>query len=156
LFQVLQKEQKVRLLTITLAALVLILGAVAQSEQPPGEKAGPPQNRRFVDLDGDGLNDNVRDLDHDGLPDFRKETAPEPPLMTLRGTTNIFKAIEPSNSDSDMSLFLSNSERFGYLKFCTRALSQNRGGFAAGEDFGPGSGIGQSTSSGGCAGGVCR
>ena len=143
-----------KLLTITLAALALILSATAQSEQPPGEKTGPPQNSRFVDLDGDGLNDNVRDLDHDGIPDFRKETAPEPPLITLRGATNIFKAIEPS--DSDVSLFLSNSERFEHLKFCTRALSQCRSGFGSSEEFGPGIGIGQSTSSGGCAGGICR
>ena len=154
MFEVLQKEQKVKKVTITFAALVLILGATAQSEQPPGEKTGPPQNSRFVDLDGDGLNDNVRDLDRDGIPDFRKEMAPEPPLITLRGGTNFFKAIEPS--DSDASLFLSNSERFGYLKFCTRALSQCRSGLSSGEDFGSGFGIGQSTSSGGCAGGVCR
>jgi len=144
----------VKLLIIMLAALAFILGGVAQAEQRPGEKTGPPQNRRFVDFDGDGLNDNVRDLDHDGIPDFRREMTPEPPLITLRGATNIFKEIEPS--DSDVSLFLSNSERFGHLRFCTRALSRNRGGFAAGEDFGPGSGIGQSTSRGGCAGGVCR
>jgi len=150
----LKKEPKVKLLTITLTALVLILGVTVQSEQPPGENTGPPQNSRFVDLDGDGLNDNVRDLDRDGIPDFRKETAPEPPLITLRGATNIFEAIEPS--DSDVSLFLSNSERFEHLKFCIRALSQNRGSFAAEENFGPGSGIGQSTSSGGCAGGICR
>jgi len=137
-----------------LAALAFILGGVAQAEQPPGEKTGPPQNRRFVDLDGDGLNDNVRDLDHDGIPDFRKETAPEPPLITLRGATNIFKAIEPS--DSDVSLFLSNSERFGHLRFCTRALSQCRSGFASSEDFGPGNGIGQGALSGNCVGGICR
>lgn len=143
-----------KLLIIMLAALVFILGGVAQAEQPPGEKTGPPQNRRFVDLDGDGLNDNVRDLDHDGIPDFRREMTPEPPLITLRGATNIFKEIELS--DSDVSLFLSNSERFGYLRFCTRALSQCRSGFGSSEEFGPGSGIGQSTSSGGCAGGICR
>jgi hypothetical protein len=154
LFQVVQKEQKVRRLTIALTALGLILGAVAQSEQLPGEKAGPPQNNRFVDLDGDGLNDNVRDFDHDGIPDFRKETAPEPPLITLRSATNIFKAIEPS--DSDVSLFLSNSERFEHLKFCTRALSQCRSGFGSSEEFGPGIGIDRSTSTGGCAGGICH
>ena len=143
-----------RLLTITLAALVLILGAIAQSEQPPGKKTGPPQNSRFVDLDGDGLNDNVRDLDRDGIPDFDERlTAPER-SVTSGVVTDFFKSIEPGGSGTNQ--FLSNSERFEYLKFCTRALSQCRSGFGSSEEFGPGIGIGQSTSTGGCAGGICR
>ncbi len=146
-----------KLLATIFAALVLAVGgAMAESGQPSAEKASPPQNARFIDLDGDGLNDNVRDLDHDGIPDFGKGTALEPPVMTLRGAADFFKAIEPSDTDSDMGLFLSNSERFEQLKFCTRALSQCRSGFGSTEEFGPGVGIGQSTSSGGCAGGICR
>ena len=143
-----------KLLIIILAALAFILGGVAQAEQPAGEKTGPPQDRRFVDLDGDGLNDNTPDLNHDGIPDFDIARAPEPPMMTLRGAANIFEQIEQTIPVT--SMYLSKSERFQSLRFCARSLLQCRGGFAAGEDFGPGNGIGQGALSGNCTGGICR
>ncbi len=128
-----------------------ILGGAQTEAKTPLEGAGlSSDTKTFVDFDGDGLDDNVGDLDHDGLPDFVSDTdEPEPPDVA----SDFFKAIETTSSSDD--LFLTPSEKFGALKFSTRALTQNRGCFSAGSEFGPPGGLGQSTSSGGCAGGIC-
>jgi hypothetical protein len=50
------------LLTMVIAALFLFGTAYAGSEDAP--------RKGFVDLDGDGINDNMKDGDGDGIPNF--------------------------------------------------------------------------------------
>ena len=137
-----------------LVILVTFFCIPVLAEDPAGEEEAQPVDSRFVDLDGDGLNDNIPDQNHDGIPDFKKKEPPQQRLTMRGGATGIFarmKAIEAPSTPS-----LSNSVRFRQLKFCTRSLSQCRGGFASGEEFGPGNGIGQGALSGNCVGGICR
>ncbi|NIP41156.1 MAG: hypothetical protein GWN61_00280 [candidate division Zixibacteria bacterium] len=108
----------------------------------------------FVDLDGDGFNDNIPDEDNNSIPDKAEDDkySDQAEGSELMASAE-FKPIE-SLGDFDPSSLLSNSELFGQLKFVTRAQSCFRGGFEAGSDFGPGNGIGLGAVSG-CAGGVC-
>jgi hypothetical protein len=142
---------------LALAASVIFVKlftfAVSAGEPPQGEKAVPAASR-FIDLDGDGLDDNIADGNKDGIPDFHQNAPSEEPL-TLRGAVpDMFKGLQTSAPSTN--LYLSKLERFNSLKFCSRALSQCRSGLGSGDNFGPGVGIGQSTSGGGCAGGICR
>jgi hypothetical protein len=154
--EAMQKEKRMKFLfSAAVISLVLFLcdSSALCEDQSAEHKTSAPQSR-FVDLDGDGLNDNVADENNDGLPDFGKKEAPQR-QFTVRGvTTDIFKGLE--SNDAPIKLFLSNSDRFRSLKFCTRSLAQCRGGFTSGDEFGPGNGIGQGALSGHCAGGVCR
>ena len=143
-----------KLLTTWLTTLIMIFSTAALAGEPPAEQAALPAHSRFVDLDGDGLNDEISDLNQDGIPDFGNDPSLKSLLPDPDEVTDFFKSIDAKYSASEA--FLSNSERFGLLRFCTRALSQSRGGFGSSDDFGPGSGIGQRTSAGACAGGVCR
>ena len=137
-----------------LAVLIVFSSLPGWADEPPAELAATTAKSQYVDLDGDGLNDNIADQNHDGIPDF-EVNAPLQPRLTMRGaTTDIFshmKTVEVRNT-----LSLSHSNRFRQLEFCTRSLAQCRGGFSSGDEFGPGNGMGQGTMSGNCAGGVCR
>jgi len=117
--------------------------------------AGENKARSYVDMDGDGFNDNAQDEDGDGIPDsadpdFIPVEAEENSMV---GLINFGESLKKAGLAEDYS---TNLQNFGKLNFCTRALSKNRCGFDAGDDFGSeGIGIGGG-SSGGCAGGVCR
>ncbi|MBD3219062.1 MAG: hypothetical protein GF310_12375 [candidate division Zixibacteria bacterium] len=109
----------------------------------------------FVDLDGDGFNDNIPDEDNNSIPDTAEDDKNlDENEGLLASSDSQFKPIEGLGGFNLNSL-LSNSEIFGKLKFLTRAQSCCRGGFEAGSDFGPGNGIGLGAVSG-CAGGVCH
>jgi hypothetical protein len=143
-----------RFLIAVLIVLTALYGVSVLAGDAADDQAAPPTNSRFVDLDGDGLNDNILDQNHDGIPDFGKKEASQR-HFTVRGvTTDIFKGLE--TNEAPTKLYLSNSDRFRSLKFCTRSLAQCRGGFTSGDEFGPGNGIGQGALSGNCAGGVCH
>ena len=103
----------------------------------------------FIDLDGDGFNDNSPDLNGDGIPD---ELAPG--------------YVAPADNTSDAGIFAgmefqaveapvlpeTAKEGFGRLSFSTRSISKFRSAFDS--DFG--SGLGFSVGGSACAGGVCR
>jgi hypothetical protein len=109
----------------------------------------------WVDMDGDGFDDNASDEDGDAIPD-----AADPdfvPIPTedegVAGLINLGATIQKAGLTEDFS---TNLQKFGRLDFLTRAMAQNRCGFDAGDEFGnEGIGIGGS-SGGGCVGGVCR
>ncbi|MBN2226214.1 MAG: hypothetical protein JW763_02500 [candidate division Zixibacteria bacterium] len=112
------------------------------------------QDTTYVDLDGDGCNDNATDRNADGIPD-----------ATDRETAENSSAVSEATGFVNFDAGFSNptvaprntSEKFARLSFTTRALCTNRGGFGAGDNFGPGNGIGiGALSAGGCSGGVCR
>ena len=108
----------------------------------------------FVDHDGDGINDLYSDGNSNGIPDAFEsdETADEPELTAALGDVFNFGEIAAGPSDEILSAY----EGFCERKFRTRDLCRHRGGFNAGEEFGPGNGIGSGAMSGGCVGGVCQ
>lgn len=105
----------------------------------------------FVDLDGDGFNDNIADNDENGIPD-RYESKPVEALAEMSGLLgNVF------NAEVNLDELYTKSEKFNMRKFKTRALEQRCQGLGDRDDFGPGNGIGLGAvaGGGGCAGGVC-
>jgi len=127
---------------VTIIAIVF-LGVPAAGEDTSSKPA-------FVDLDGDGFNDQAPDLNNDGIPDqiVSKAQNETPKLSGLLG--NILDEF------FDGSSLLSKRERFDKLKFAARGISLHRGGFNCDEGFGPGNGIGLGAMSNSCPGGVCR
>ena len=117
--------------------------------------AGEAEIKPYVDMDGDGFNDNASDEDGDAIPDAADpDYVPIPPENeSMTGHINFGETLKAVGLMEDFS---TNIHKFGKLDFFTRAMAQNRCGFDAGADFGSeGIGIGGS-SSGGCVGGVCR
>ncbi len=114
-----------------------------------------PQKTAFVDLDGDGFNDNLADNNGDGIPDryeWGKSDVSLPRVGSVLG--DVFSS---EISMAGMEDLRSNEERFGQRKFRTQSLSQRCHGFGAEQDFGPGNGIGCGSlgGHGGCSGGAC-
>ncbi len=109
----------------------------------------------YIDLDGDGINDNAPDSDGDGIIDVA-ESGFRPGQFDTEPANMGIVSFETSSVgiSADPSL---NSGKFSSLNKNCRLLSSNRGGFGIGDQFGPGNGIGiGAVSSGGCAGGVCH
>ena len=133
-----------------LALLACLLCLVAASAE-----AGPAETR-FVDLDGDGINDNLTDGNDDGIPDeFVGDKSEAGPAMAASGNSmgGMFDAVDVASADpmADFSVM----ERYKVRQRAVRDLCSFRGGFYAGEDFGPGNGIAVGTSGKVCVGGIC-
>ena len=127
--------------TSSLLLMFLLIGGMALSPAAA--------DLRFVDLDGDGFNDNAPDGDGNGIPDELEagyvDTADEGPM------TGIFAGLQ---SDDAPALIIpeTNSEAFGRYRFCVRSVCEERSVFDAEFD----KSLGISVSAGGaCAGGVC-
>ena len=111
----------------------------------------------FVDIDGDGFDDNTSDANNDGIPEFSN-------------TASLTEAREenPSTASKDLADFsfgsiladdgLSFSAQFKGLQFAARSLSRNRCSLDSDAGFGPGSGTRVGSTTGGmvCVGGVCQ
>lgn len=135
-------------LTLTLSFCVLCLAMLTM--------AAGPADSRFVDLDGDGINDNLTDGNDDGIPDeFVGDAVKSGPELAASGGAmgGMFDAVDVKTADP-MANF-SARERFKLRQRSVRDLCSFRGGFYAGEDFGPGNGIGAGTSGKVCVGGIC-
>lgn len=114
-----------------------------------------PKKAAFVDLDGDGFNDNLADNNSDGIPD-RYERGKSDAMLPKVGSV-LGDVFNGDKSLAGLEDFRSNEERFGQRKFRTQSLSQRCHGFGAEQDFGPGNGIGCGSlgGHGGCSGGAC-
>ncbi|MBU0984613.1 MAG: hypothetical protein KKA42_12120 [candidate division Zixibacteria bacterium] len=127
---------------------LLLLVPVAFADSPKTEPY------IFVDLDGDGIDDNMLDTDDDGIPDAlrddKNETPAAAPVMKA-ATVNPFAGLQ----QADPVVFPKpNSERFVLRRLWARSLSQYRCDFDS--EFSSGTGASSSgASGGGCAGGVC-
>ncbi len=133
-------------LLIIIFVLPLALSA-ANSEEP--KKAA------FVDLDGDGFNDNLADNNGDGIPDRYERDKSDASLPKMNSALgDVFNSDAAVAGLEDLQ---SNQDRFGQRKFRTQSLSQRCHGFGAEQDFGPGNGIGCGAlgGHGGCSGGAC-
>ena len=106
----------------------------------------------FVDLDGDGFNDNFADNNDNSIPD-RYESKPVEKLAEMGSLLgNVF------NTDVNLDELHTTSQKYKMREFRTRSLAQRCNGLGADIEFGPGNGIGLGAVSGGgggCAGGVC-
>jgi len=113
---------------------------------------------RFVDIDGDGIDDNARDLDEDGIPDIishEESQENDTPAVELASNMGDFSMSLGSTSEIESSK--SRASAFSSRKFSARGLSSDRGGIDSGDGFGPGSGIGiGAVKTPVCVGGVCR
>ncbi len=106
----------------------------------------------FVDLDGDGFNDNTNDFENNRFAtnDTPKDNEAE---SMAEGDSENYVSFD-TGTDTDVSVYLTHSEKFGLLKFSTRGLDGCRG--ESGSGFGGNLGsMGGSGQSGGCAGGAC-
>ena len=138
-------------ITPLLAILTLLISSltIQAAEKTQGN------NYRFIDLDGDGFDDNMKDIDNDGIPDMSDNTtSPSTPKATTSIGTGIFSKVEAA--PISVNLYTINSQRFASLKCCTLSLMQNRGGFGAADDFGPATGMNQGSGGGNCSGGICH
>jgi hypothetical protein len=140
---------------VSLAAVILLMmpvSALCDTEAAPPSSV--EESEQFVDLDGDGINDNVRDRNNDGIPDaFAEENSGEGEAqvellassmnMDL-GMDNVFEhAVEMDAKEPNSTLFSSR-------EFCARDLTQDRGGFDAENRTDSGATRGKI-----CIGGVC-
>ena len=102
----------------------------------------------FVDLDGDGFNDNAPDKNNDGIPDMAGPAYlndGKADFEVEEGVINFGASLPVADE------LLTNSTKFNRHRFGARDLQLNRCGYDYDETFGPGGGIGGS----GCEGGVC-
>lgn len=109
----------------------------------------------YIDLDGDGLDDNAPDDDSDGIANIAESNFVSIPDKAVPAETGLvsFEA-EGIGLSVDSG---PNSGKFSHLNRDCRQISNHRGGFGSGDQFGPGNGIGiGAVSSGGCVGGVCH
>ncbi len=114
----------------------------------------PPTAKAFVDLDGDGIDDNFTDTDRDGIPDKYVHGSVSAFGVEISATSGIFAAGQSGKFAA--TLTTGNRDVFGSRMGRTHCLSLNRGGFGSESDFGPGNGIGLGAVKGtGCVGGVC-
>ncbi|MBU8933711.1 MAG: hypothetical protein KOO62_06855 [candidate division Zixibacteria bacterium] len=135
-----------RLWSVLIVAIMVIVPVALSAEEL--SDATSASKVCFVDLDGDGLDDNIRDFDGDGIPDFENPVG-TPSIPS--GGSGIFAIMEPPTP----VVATKGSDEFGDRKFCTRWLASNRGGFSSGDGFGPGAGIGSAAMGKVCIGGVC-
>ncbi|MFH2035147.1 MAG: hypothetical protein ABIJ45_01990 [Candidatus Zixiibacteriota bacterium] len=108
----------------------------------------------FVDIDGDGFDDNIADDDGDAIPNTADPDFMEVPEPQNESSNfiNFSGALEAAGRTVDLS---ENSDKFGELSFNTRALTKNRCAFTSEDGFG-GEGVSVGAGGGACAGGVCR
>lgn len=110
---------------------------------------GPIQAKNvevFVDLDGDGFDDNESDVNKDGVPDL---VCPVAVPKFLVSTADIFSS---ESQTSAPVAKISNAQRFSLRSFSVRALLANRASVSTGfEDLGSAAALGAEA----CPGGNC-
>lgn len=100
----------------------------------------------FVDLDGDGFDDNESDVNKDGVPDL---VCPVKAPRFLASAADIFSG--ESHLPAPMAK-KTNAQRFGLRIFSIRALAANRAGVTTGFDaLGSAAALGAEA----CPGGNC-
>ncbi len=111
------------------------------------------EKTRFVDLDGDGINDNEADKNGNTIPDrfeALKDSGDDAAARSILG--NVFNSDITRKTVEDLK---TRSDKFGSLLFKTRGLPQRCCSFGTEDEFGQRSVAGISTGGTGCVGGVC-
>lgn len=100
----------------------------------------------FIDLDGDGFDDNESDVNKDGVPDL---VCPVDVPQTSTSASDIFGG---TSSTPTKAAKKTNAQRFGLRSFSIRALLTNRANMTTGfDDIGSGAALGAEA----CPGGNC-
>jgi hypothetical protein len=108
----------------------------------------------FVDLDGDGINDNSLDLNDDGIPDkYQRQKSTD--LQTLNDRFAMFASDLRAGMVLPELSSAPSSQRFGRRFFITRGVQRFRSSFEAGLGFDSGIGLGSASGGSACAGGLC-
>lgn len=110
--------------------------------------AGGPSNL-YVDFDGDGINDNIEDLDNNKIPDqFQGKVH----LVLPATSTSLPAFFTQASNNADNEITIPDADKFLLKKYVCRLLTSCRDNFDTDFDTGNNSG-----SSGGssCAGGIC-
>jgi len=128
----------IKLFSVITILLLLIVGFSFSEDKT---NSGPV----FVDLDGDGLNDNDLDIENGFFLD-------DTPSVLCERTVNPFAAIEEAEP---VVLPQSNFERFSQIRFDIRDICVNRYDFDAGFGGSSGASGGGSSSGSHCVGGIC-
>lgn len=129
------------------AFLIVLMACFGVSGHESEEKDQKP----YVDLDGDGFDDNAADSDSDGIPDRFERDYVAPRGFAAVPSTDIFAALKQSSPVSPVAT--SSLERFVLRQFACRAQSKCRSNFES--EFTTGLGITAGSSGGRCVGGVC-
>lgn len=136
------------------AAILLIMPVSALCDTDAVPPCSAEESEQYVDLDGDGINDNVRDRDNDGIPDdFVNDDSGEgeAPVELFAssmnmdlGMDNVFEHAVEVDAKEPHSVVFSSRE------FSARDLTQDRGGFDSDNRTDSGANRGKI-----CIGGVC-
>jgi hypothetical protein len=147
--------------------LLLILLLVASAAGVASDKATDSNAKKsggacFVDLDGDGIDDNARDLDEDGIPDTFGANTDDAPAkaegMFASSVSIDWNAGGFGGSSVDVKIDEPNSTKFSSIQFSARDLGTCRGGLKASDGLGIGESGGVNAGGGGmvCEGGICH
>jgi hypothetical protein len=111
-------------------------------------------SNRFVDLDGDGFNDNLVDSDNNNIPDVFESAAKVATSSILSSVSNVSSGLfsESSSESSVSTSFESRADHFSSRLSGCLGLDKCRNNFES--DFSGGIGFSLG-SGGGCVGGVC-
>ncbi|GEM_PF-4810417 len=142
-----------------LASVVGILALFIGFSLPHGVSLGADKTTdkadrpTFVDLDGDGFDDNATPEQQD--PKSEKPKSGDTSFSDTTSTTDSFFDLGSSLTPK-RRLFLNNSSAFAWTKQRAASGCQSRGGFGSASDFGGGE-LGSGVVIGGvCVGGVCH
>lgn len=105
--------------------------------------------KSFVDFDGDGFNDNITDIDNNGIPDEFQSHVKE---VASTGQFSFSPDALFGGDNQTSGLKLSVSQEFSLHRFKARQLARCRCDFESG--FNTGLNV-NASSGGGCVGGVC-
>jgi hypothetical protein len=146
-----------RKLILVIGILALFVGFILPhgSSLGAGKAADKAEKPVFVDLDGDGFDDNATPEAQNPSIDKPKSDTTGNISDTATATTGFFdfgSILTPKKQ-----LFLNNSSAFAFAKQRVVSGLQHRGGFGSGSDFGSGNDVGSGAVIGGvCVGGVCH
>jgi hypothetical protein len=110
-----------------------LLGQVGLQVNSAAEEAP-----RFADLDGDGIDDNARDRDFDGIPDAfvsNDEEAETAPALLLTGQMDGGLSMDGAFDQSvETEIRESRADAYASRQFASRDLKEDRGGFDSDAD----------------------
>jgi hypothetical protein len=143
--------------TSVVGILVLFIGYVLLHGSSLGADKATEKTQKvaFVDLDGDGFDDNATPEQQNSTIDKLKSDATGASSDTTKANAGFFDFGSVLTTKSQ--LFLNNSGAFAFAKQRVVSGLQHRGGFGSGGDFGSGSDISSgAVVAGVCVGGVCH
>ena len=119
----------------------------------PASHSKAAETVSYVDLDGDGFDDNATDDDLDGIPDRFASRGSQ--TIAPRAMLNLNKMFKAETNSRSASLGQTNHVLYTGRRTAVLSLATCRGGLGRFDRFG-GDGTSQSSGGGACSGGVCR